>query len=246
MDMINVKLELRLILEKLTNRFFIARALSKSAWNPKCQELPPGERFLVIAPHPDDDVIGCGGTILKAVAMKKAVRICYLSLPSVHSDSPAERLAEVERSLGVIGVADYSINKQEFPDTTARIREIIEPELANWKPDCVLVPSPLENHNQHRMAFNGYVEAMRNSQCQASTAMYEVWGLVIPNLVIDITDHIGKKSESIAAHASQVRMVDFVKMAQGLDQYRAISSDLKGYAEAFLFLEKRDLLKMFP
>ncbi len=246
MDKRNVTLELRLIKEKLSNRFFIAEALSKTAWNPKREELLPGDRFLVIAPHPDDDVIGCGGTILKALAMKKAVRICYLSLPSLHSDSMAERLVEMKDSLGMIGITDYSINKKEFPDTEAQVRAIIEPELAKWRPDCVLVPSPLENHNQHLMAFDGYVEAMRNSQCQATTAMYEIWGPVIPNLVIDITGYMDKKAKSIAAHASQVKMVDYVKMVQGLNQYRAISSNLKGYAEAFLFLEKKDLLKMFP
>jgi len=118
--------------------------------------------------------------------------------------------------------------------------------LMNWKPDCVLVPSPLENHRQHLMAFEGYVKSMRNSRCQAATALYEVWGPVIPNLVIDITNYMDGKSKSIAAHASQVKMVDYARMAKALNEYRAISSNLKGYCEAFLYMEKKDLLKMFP
>ena len=235
-----------MIAEKVSKRLSIAEALSKSAWNPKLMELLPGKRFLVIAPHPDDDVIGCGGTILKALAMGKAVKICYLSLPSLHAASSEERLEEVKNSLKVMGITEYSINKREFPSTVKIVRELITPELMSWKPDCVLVPSPLENHSQHLMAFEGYLESIRNSQCQAGTALYEVWGPVTPNLIIDVTNFIDEKAKSIAAHASQVKNVDYVKMAKALNEYRAISSNLKGYSEAFLYLEKGDLLKMFP
>ena len=174
------------------------------------------------------------------------MRICYLSLPSVHATSLSERLKEVEDSLRILGVTDYSINKQEFPENIDLVSEAIKPELLNWKPDCVFVPSPLENHNQHLMAFKGYLDAMRTSQCPAATAFFEVWGPVIPNLIIDVTRFIDEKSKSIAAHASQVKMVDYVRMARALNEYRAISSNLKGYAEAFLYLEKKDLVKSFP
>ena len=239
-------MELRLIKEKVSRRISVAQSLAKSSWNPKSMELPPGERFLVIAPHPDDDAIGCGGLILKALSLGKAVRICYLSLPSDNAPSAKERLAEVKDSLRIFGVTEYSINEREFPDTTKEVRSIIEPELEKWKPDCVLVPSPMENHKQHLMAFKGYLEALRNSQCHAATALYEVWGPTIPNLIVDVTGFMDGKSKGIAAHASQVEVVDYVRMAKALNEYRAISSNLKGYAEAFLYIERKDMLKMFP
>jgi LmbE family N-acetylglucosaminyl deacetylase len=244
-DKRNVMLELRLIREKLSKRILIAETLSKSAWNPMKVELPPGERFLILAPHPDDDAIGCGGTILKALAMRKTVRICYLSLPSLNTNSKQERLKEVKNSLKELGVTDHTINKQEFPRTAKLVQEAIEPELKDWKPDCVFVPSPLENQDQHLMTFGSYVEAMRNSPCHAATAFYEVWNPVIPNMVVDVSSFIDKKSKSIAAHTSQVRTIDYVRMARALNEYRAISSNLEGYAEAFLYLEKEDLLKIF-
>jgi LmbE family N-acetylglucosaminyl deacetylase len=246
MDRSSVSLELRLIKEKITKRVSIAEKLTSSAWDPKLVEIPPGERFLVIAPHPDDDVIGCGGTLLKVVSMRKAVRICYLSLPSLDSPSKEERIAEVQRSLKVVGVSEYSMNQQEFPASIKGVVDLIAPELEKWNPDCVLVPSPLENQSHHLMAFEGYIEALRASKCQAATGLYEVWGLVVPNMTVDITSQMDQKLKSIAAHASQVKVTDYVRMAMALNEYRAISSKSKGYAEAFLYLEKHDLLNMFP
>ncbi len=242
----SLKLELRLIMEKLSGRISFGRSLSANAWNPKCLDLLPGERILVVSPHPDDDAIGCGGTILKALAMGKAVRICYLSLPTIGTRSLSERRDEIMKSLKVLGVSEYSLNEHEFPETVRALRDIIRSELDEWKPDCVLVPSPLENHSQHIMSFKAYVEAMRASQRKIATALYEVWGPVVPNVVVDVTGYTDKKSKSIAAHVSQVEQVDYVRMAKALNEYRAISSGRSGYAEAFLYLEGEDLLRMFP
>jgi adenine/guanine phosphoribosyltransferase-like PRPP-binding protein len=75
-----LRLELRYILERIRKRVSVAKSLSGSSWWPKDVEVPPGERFLIVAPHPDDDVIRCGGTILKLLAVGKSVRIAHLSL----------------------------------------------------------------------------------------------------------------------------------------------------------------------
>lgn len=238
-------MELRLIKEKISGRMTIAESLAKCAWDPKKVEVPPGDRFMVIAPHPDDDVISSAGTILKALSLNKQVRTVFLSLPSLDAPSKEARKAEVLRSLQILGMDDFSLSESEFPATVKGVVDLIAPELERWKPDCVFVPSPLENQNQHLMAFEGYVQALRSSKCQAATALYEVWGLVIPNMVVDITSQVDRKGESIAAHASQVKVVDYVRLARSLNEYRAISSNMKGFAEAFLYLERDDLLKSF-
>jgi LmbE family N-acetylglucosaminyl deacetylase len=245
MDRSSVSLELRLIRQKIGRRLTIAESLAKSAWDPKKVEVPPGDRFLVIAPHPDDDVISSAGTILNALSLKKSVKIQFLSLPTLGSPSKEARKEEVLRSLDVLGVQEFSLREEEFPATVKEAVDLIAPELERWKPDCVFVPSPLENQNQHLLTFVAYLQAMRRSQCQAATALYEVWGLVIPNMVVDITAQVDRKGQSIAAHGSQVKMVDYVRLARSLNEFRAISSNMKGYAEAFLYLEKEDLLKTF-
>lgn len=244
MDRSVVSLELRLIKEKVSRRMQAA-TLVGSAWDPKTVELPPGERFLVVSPHPDDDVIGCGGTIIKARARGKAVRICYLSLPARDAPSPEARMAETEGALRLMGVTDFSIRREEFPATVDAVAEHLSQEIERFGPDCVLVPSPLENQDQHLMAFEGHVKALSALKSEAATALYEVWNPLIPNMLVDVTAQMEAKLQGIAAHASQVKVVDYVRLAKGLSEYRAAMATLPGSVEAFLYLEKKDLLRMF-
>ena len=60
-------------------------------------EIPPGNRFLVISPHPDDDVIGCGGTIAKLIDAGKEVRVVYMSIQT--DIQLTTRLDEISASL---------------------------------------------------------------------------------------------------------------------------------------------------
>lgn len=245
MDRKGTLLELRLIMTRISGRWRTARSLSQSAWMAKRMAIPPGERFLVVSPHPDDDAIGCGGTILKLLEMGKVVRVCYLSLPMSGVELREQRKEELEKALQVLKVKDFSINQAEFPTSAKEVRGIIAREIQGWRPDCVLVPSPLENHDQHLMAFQAYLEHVKGMTDPPATLMYEVWGPLLPNLVVDIDKVMEGKLESIRAHASQVRMVDYCAMVAGLNQYRAYSNGAKGYAEAFLYLEAKDLIRAF-
>lgn len=244
MDRAAASLELKLIGERISKRISAGRTLAKSAWNPKTMELPPGQRLLVISPHPDDDAIGCGGTIIKALSQGRKVKIAYLSLPLSGASNRQERRNEVADALAHLGVQEYSLADGEFPDTVEKTRMAIKDAVRGWAPDCVLVPSPLENHEQHLMAFEAYLDLLREEKGLV-TVLYEVWGMIIPNLVVDITMQAERKGQAIAAHASQVRMVDYVSMARALNEYRAISSGINGQAEAFLCLDSKQLLDLF-
>jgi hypothetical protein len=103
-----LKMELRFIAERIRQRVRRFSDFASTAWNPRLVDIPPGERFLVLAPHPDDDVIGCGGTILRLLAARKSVRIVYLSIQSSRDFSKTERLEEIAESLAILGVKDYS------------------------------------------------------------------------------------------------------------------------------------------
>ena len=243
MDLRSAKLELKLIVAKTSKRLGINDTLAKSAWNPKHVDLPPGSKMLVISPHPDDDAIGAGGTIIKMLVGGLKVRVVYLSMPSKDSPGREERMKEALSALEIMGVEDFLIPEGELPEA-GLLRDIMVKEMREFAPDVVFVPSPLENHDQHLLAFSAYLEALKLVG-EVDTALYEVWGTVIPNMVVDISAQAQKKAQAIAAHASQVRKVDYVNMAQGLNQYRAISCGGSGQAEAFLFLSKKEMLGAF-
>ncbi len=239
------RLELRYILERVRRRMSVAKTLSGSSWQPMEVDIPPGERFLVFAPHPDDDAIGCGGTILKLIQSGKAVRVAYLSLQSSARFSREERLREIQRSSEAMGVKDYAFLSEEFPSKVAD-RGLIGKELSSYRPDTVFVPSPLENHDHHIETFEAYVESKRVTRGEEDTALYEIWTPLIPNMIVDITRFMDRKLDAVNAHKTQIMDIDLSRAVEGLNKYRSAISNKKGYCEAFMFLDSLDLFRTFP
>jgi len=240
-----LKMELRFIGERIRQRVWRSSNFFSTAWSPRYVDIPPGERFLVLAPHPDDDVIGCGGTISKLLAAGKSVRIAYFSLQSSVQFSRIERLAEIQRALDILGVKDFSFLGESFPlkeDLISVLRE----EIASHRYDSVFLPSPIENHDQHTSVFWAFHELNRRKEVPEMNAiLFEVWTPVVANMLVDISEFIHRKTEAIRAHATQTALVDYHIAAEGLGSYRASMSGHKGYAEAFFFQTGSDLLRTF-
>lgn len=240
-------LELRFIAERIKNRIMASVAFSRASWTPKLLETIPGERFLIMAPHPDDDVIGCGGTISKLVKLQKNVRIRYFSIQSVTGMKPEDRISEVEESLKKLGVSDYAFLAREFP-ALDDASKIIKQEISDYEPDAVFVPSPIENNDVHLRSFYSYLNAVktaRDLKFDWQTVLYEIWNPLVPNVVVDITEYMAKKVQAIEAHKSQLIHCDLVRVVRGLNCYRAAIVSMNGYAEAFALFTKEDLLRFF-
>ena len=168
-------MELRFIAERMRQRVRRSSNFASIAWSPRFVDIPPGGRFLVLAPHPDDDVVGCGGTILKLLAVGKSVRIAYLSLQSSVDFARAERLAEIERSLVILGVKDFSFLAESFPPED-RLMSLLEKEISSRKYDSVFLPSPIENHDQHTALFWAFHRLNgRKVIWDMNAILYEVW-----------------------------------------------------------------------
>ncbi len=67
----------------------------------------------------------------------------------------------------------------------------------------------------------------------------------MPNLLIPVDGVMQRKVLAILEHWTQVRDIDYVRVVQGMNGYRAATSGLDGYAEAYLLLSAADLLKIF-
>ena len=235
-------MELRLIIEKMRNRFSVPSKLEGTSWNPKVMELPPGQRFLVISPHPDDDAVGCGGTIIKLVDAGKEVRVVYLSMQE--GDFTAEhRREEIRRAIERLGVTDHELHETPFPSGREAAR-IIAGELSSGY-DAVFVTSPFENHDHHLRAFEACAEALRNVRERPDVIMYEVWGALMPNLLVPISDVMDRKVGAINEHGTQCADIDYERVARGMNGYRAATSALDGYAEAFMHMPSPTMLKLF-
>lgn len=207
-----------------------------------------GERLLVLAPHPDDEVIGCGGVVAQHLQSGRAVTVVIATDGGGAGDS-AGREAESLRGLAKLGApvdvrflrfADRSLGD----DAASPLREI----LASVKPDLVLVPSPIEIHPDHFALSRIVCELVQRDETLfaelafARVAFYEVGQPIRPNAIVDITDVAELKYAAIAEHTSQLETRDYVGFARGLNAYRTMTMPpAVRFAEAYYVMPLPEL-----
>ena len=122
-----------------------------------------GERLLVLAPHPDDEVIGCGGLIAQHLREHRAVRIVIATDGAVGGDAAA-RETEARRGIAALGGAEVVFlgfrDRTLGGDAAARIRE----QLLDFRPDLVLVPSPIEIHPDHVALSRAFCDLIQGDE----------------------------------------------------------------------------------
>ncbi|MEW6745895.1 MAG: PIG-L deacetylase family protein [Planctomycetota bacterium] len=184
---------------------------------------PPARRALMIGPHPDDIVLGCGGTVLKYVA--QSVSVSFLCLTDgracVADARERERLVLVRaaeerdaaRSCGVGDVEFLGFPEDRFtlPESAAPILERLVASLVARAPDAVFVPYFLEVHPQHRYTNHLLAAALERYGGTITVYVYEVLSLVPPVFVVDISRELERKKDIVRLYRSQLSLRDYVK-----------------------------------
>lgn len=188
-----------------------------------------GERLLVLAPHPDDEVIACGGLIAQHLRENRKVRI-VIATNGAEQGGGASREDESRRGVATLGEG-AELDFLGFPDrglddgVSDRLRDV----LRSFRPDLILVPSPIEIHPDHvalSHAFCGLIQRDGTTFAElaiATVAFYEVSQPIRPNALVDITDVAVVKWNAIEAHASQTAVRDYAAYARGLNAYRSMT-----------------------
>jgi LmbE family N-acetylglucosaminyl deacetylase len=203
-------------------------------------------RILVVSPHPDDEAIGCGGTLRKRVMAGDEVTAVFLTSGEKggHGRPPDETARIREQEAGVaariLGLARIEFWRQ--PDGAFRVtrplRSRFVDSLKKYRPKIVFVPHADEMHPDHRAAVRLVRVAMRELPAarRPEVLMFEVWTpLQQMDVVEDISLHINTKIEAIRAYASQCAVMRFDEAALGLNRYRGEMHSWPGgdYAEIF-------------
>ena len=214
---------------------------------------PEESKILVFSPHPDDDVIGCGGTLCKHILKNDEIRVVYvtdggLADPSVQVDVMAMmRKKEAIEALACLGGKEDNLSFLDYPDQDLKCNnESIDCFLAileDYAPTAIYVPFFLENHQDHRTTAMIVAEALNLYSKNITCYCYEIWSLMMPNHFIDITSVMGKKINAINAHKTQIRMMDFGEKIRGLNSYRSMTtSNNTKYCEAFYKCKKKEYI----
>jgi LmbE family N-acetylglucosaminyl deacetylase len=204
---------------------------------------PPNGSVLVLAPHADDESLGCGGAIVLHHRQGDRVKVVFATDgaagdPLGHywdCDYRELRRAEARRAAAVLGVDElvfwnYSDGRLSEADGLA---ECLEALLHAERPDILYRPSTLEIHPDHRALGVGIETALRHYRPAMLDFRYEIWATVQPTHALDITPVWDVKRKAVEQYQSQLRYNDYIYMGAGLNAYRTIYVPSARYVEAF-------------
>jgi len=201
-------------------------------------DLSSARRVLVVAPHPDDETLGCGGTLalLSSRCALKAVLVTDgKGVGRLPGGAGLIRQQEFRDALAVLGVSDSEclgcpdgafINSSVFQQ---RISEILLQFAPNW----VFLPSPLDYHRDH-VRISAAVEPLCRSCASLSRMLfYEIWAPLPATHVVDITAMVERKRQALRQHKISMAKGDYMRALDGLSRYRGLYLGRDRFAEAF-------------
>ncbi len=245
------------LLQPTEEEFRVHRQLLARAWELRQLVAPLGKRILALCPHADDESIGAGGLLLAHRDLAEIHLVCLCdgagggSLGTADSNPTTlveARRAEFHKTATALHAA--SVQYLDYPDgnipCSAAAAEKLRSIVCDLQPDVVLLPWFLDGHVDHRHANVLYARAC--ADLEATVLGYEIWSLLEPNAVFDITGNMAEKLSLIQNYTSQLRTVDYMQYASGLANVRAYQAALhplrSGAAEAFLALPNREYCEL--
>lgn len=190
------------------------------------------QKLLIVSPHPDDEVLGCGGLIKRIKDAGGKVYVLFITVGDTQEYSKQgvsnghERISEIEKVAKYLKYDNYQIL---FPGNTFHLRldsipqielvSKIEESLNRIKPTIVAMPQPVDYNQDHRTTAQALISATRPSPSdfkpfQKIVLAYESvpvanWGhtkVDNPNFFVELTEgELKTKLKALSMYKSQVR-----------------------------------------
>ena len=236
------------IVEKAYKKVYTFYA-SLGTIHPKTLDFKESDKILILAPHPDDEVIGCGGLLLKYSTQCDVIVLT----DGRYGDSsiPPSEMIKIRKEELTSVMKEVGIKKYLFLDIEdSKLKEGYEQfQMIDFNHyNYIVIPNNLDQHPDHKAVFSHIMRAFKDKLIQKDVkiAMYEVWGaLAITNFYIDISDIVDKKRDIINMHYSQVKDINYADKILGLNKYRGMTAMNKEYVESYFILNIRKFMSIF-
>ena len=214
---------------------------------PEIRRRPGTGRVLCLAPHPDDEVAGPGGTLLLHRMQGDPVRV-VLATDGIAGDPEGRydratyaerRRAESRQGLAVLDVDDLAF--WGFPDSCEITDGDVDAvalrtceQVEDFGPDIVYLPWEGEGNSDHRALYCGAVRGLRRAEFTGEVWGYEIWNAMVPDRIVDITTVVEHKRRAMLAYETQLSYVEYIEPVLGLNAHRALIFNRgRGHGEAF-------------
>ena len=218
-------------------------------------------KILIIAPHMDDEVLGCGGTIACHVAKKDDVYVCFVAhrvyghrFNKEENDRQKKHALAAKKKLAYEDAVFFDLNDERLDGCIQDIIIPLEKYVAKVQPEIVYAPFYQDNNQDHRAVFEASRVVLRPSAASyvRKFLLYETLSSTeqsppiancafLPNLYIDISDFMDKKIKAFNCYETERREFPHPRSAQAIEvlaRKRGLEIGFK-YAEAFIVLRER-------
>ena len=220
------------------------------------------KKFLIVAAHPDDEVLGCGATLKKLSKLKKKVRVItlaegsscrYKNLKKYKSEIDKSILLRKKwsiKALKDLGISNYQFYNlkcgklNSYPITD--LSSIVEKEISIYKPEIIITHSNYDVNLDHRSVYQACLQSTRPTKSSnkilgllsfeiLSSTEWKYNKTFEPNYFVNVEKEIGCKIKALKRYKSEVKTFPHPRSVVGVNslaRYRGMQSYNK-YAEAF-------------
>lgn len=216
---------------------------------------------LVIAPHMDDEVLGCGGTIARHVRSKDNLFVCFVAhriynhqFDKEKNEIEKQHAIDAQRALGYKDLAFFELGDERLDASVQDIIIPLEKYVDKIKPNIVYIPFNGDNNQDHRAVFDACRVVLRPSATPLieRVYIYEVPSSTeqspplpeyafLPNYYVDITEYFDKKITAFKCYKTEKRGYPHPRSEEALKvlaQKRGTEIGFK-LAEAFMILRSK-------
>lgn len=217
--------------------------------------LPLVSRVLAIAPHPDDETIGCGGTLARLAAAGAHIEVVLvtdggatLTSPRTTSVVRSRRRLEAVAACSILGLDAprcLGLPDGDVPGHLAQLEDALEEVIDDTRPDLLLAPWLLDAHPDHRAVSVALARVVARGQVHTAAtgglerAAPQLWGyeahtpILLPDWVVDITGVLDRKQAALEAHVTADLAFELTTTL-ALNRWRSLMTRAGvGAAEAF-------------
>lgn len=218
--------------------------------------------ILIIAAHPDDELLGCAGTVHKYVQQgATAVSVILGEGLRARGKASGKQLTELKKhavdanaKIGISKVYFESLPDNQFDSVPIlKIIKIIEKYIGQYSPDVIFTHFSNDLNVDHQLTFKAVMTACRPQpgfkhpdiycfEVSSSTdyALISVHNAFVPNVYVNIENEIDVKLAALAKYKTEMRSFPHTRSIAGvkiLAQCRGVAVGLK-FAEAFQLIRR--------
>lgn len=214
--------------------------------------------MIIVTPHPDDETLGCGGSILKFKAEGHEVHWLIVTHISRNGSQRVKREKEIQAVNSMYAfdsLTELSYNTSELNDLKdGQLIQSISNIFKNIEPTTVFVPYPGDIHSDHQAVFNATVACTKWFRYPTieKVLVYETLSETDftinpdtngfrPNVFINIEGHLEKKIEIMNIYHSEIGTFPFPRSEKAIRSLAYVRGAAAGFeaAEAFMLLKER-------